>query len=67
MSWTAGFIGLLTIGLLLSVILVSPRMASGEVMLVGVIMVADIVALLLLIADTFNRAVSVELYDNMEL
>ena len=67
MSWTAGFIGLLTILLLVSVFLVSPRMPRGDVMLVGIIMIADIVALLLLIVDTFNRAVSVEFDDEMEL
>ena len=64
MSWTAGFIGLLTVLLLASLILVAPRMPSGDVMLVGVIMFADIVALLLLIADNFNRAVSVEFDDH---
>ena len=66
MSWTTGFIGLLTFGLLLSVILVSPRMLFGDVMLVGIIVFADIVALLVLIVDNFNRAVSVEFYDDME-
>ncbi|MHA2386664.1 MAG: hypothetical protein ACXAEE_10695, partial [Candidatus Thorarchaeota archaeon] len=67
MSWTAGLIGLLTVLLLVSVILVSPRMSSGDVMFVGIVVFADIIALLLLIYDTFNRAVSVEFDDEMEL
>ena len=66
MSWTAGFIGLLTFGLILSVILVFPRMPVGDVMPAGIIMFADIVALLLLIVDTFNRAVSVDIHDDVK-
>ena len=60
MSWTAGLIGLLTVLLLVSVILVSPRMPFGDIVAVGIFLFADIIGLLFLIIDTFDRAVSVE-------
>ncbi|MHA2021818.1 MAG: hypothetical protein ACW96N_08885 [Candidatus Thorarchaeota archaeon] len=55
MSWTAGLVGLATLWLIVSVVLVANRMMLADIILIGGILIADILGLYLLVDDTRRR------------
>jgi hypothetical protein len=56
MSWTAGLIGILTLGLLVSVTLVASRMPLSDIIVSMAILIVDILGLYLLVDDTRRAA-----------
>ncbi len=56
MSWTAGLIGILTLGLLVSVTLVVSRMPLPDIVFSMALLIADILGLYLLVDDTRRTA-----------
>jgi hypothetical protein len=56
MSWTAGLVGILTLWILVSVLLVATRMSLADLVLVGGIMIADILGLCILVDDIRRRS-----------
>jgi len=51
MSWVAGLIGILTLGLIVSVILVASRMTTSDLVVAVALLLVDVVGLYLLIDD----------------
>jgi uncharacterized membrane protein YdcZ (DUF606 family) len=56
MSWIGGLLGVLTLGLLVSVALVIPRMPVTEAIVASMLVIADIAGLYLLVDDTRRRS-----------
>lgn len=59
LSWLTGIIGLITLGLIVSVVAVASRMANTDLVLASTFLIVDIIGLYLLIDDT--RRISQEL------
>ncbi len=55
MSWIAGLIGILTLGLLVSVTLVVSRMSPADIIVAVALLIADILGLYLLVDDTRRK------------
>ena len=51
MRWTIGLIGILTLGLIVSVVLVATRMTQTDLVVASALLIADIIGLYLLIDD----------------
>ncbi|MHA1943376.1 MAG: hypothetical protein ACW96M_03170 [Candidatus Thorarchaeota archaeon] len=60
MSWIAGLIGILTLGLLVSVTLVVSRMTQADIIVAVALLIADILGLYLLVDDTRKKRKSDE-------
>ncbi|MHA2026848.1 MAG: hypothetical protein ACW98U_13195 [Candidatus Thorarchaeota archaeon] len=56
MSWTAGLVGVLTLGLLVSVVIVFPRMVVVEAIVASALVFADVIGLYLLVDDTRKKS-----------
>jgi hypothetical protein len=56
MSWTAGLIGILTLGLIVSVTLVVSRMPLSDIVISMALLIVDILGLYLLVDDTRRTA-----------
>ena len=56
MSWIAGLIGILTLGLLVSVAMVITRMSPADIIVAVALLIADILGLYLLVDDTRRKA-----------
>jgi hypothetical protein len=52
LSWLTGIIGLITLGLIVSVVAVASRMANTDLVLASTFLIVDIIGLYLLIDDT---------------
>jgi len=60
LTWVTGMIGLLTIGLLLTVAIVLSRMEFAEAVLTLAIVAADLIGFFLLAKETWNRKMTIE-------
>jgi hypothetical protein len=60
LSWVACLLGFLTIGLLLIVAIVLPRMAIAEAILASAFVIIDLIGLYLLAKETWNRKMTIE-------
>jgi hypothetical protein len=52
MRWVIGLIGILTLGLIVSVTLVATRMATSDLVVATALLIVDVIGLYLLIDDT---------------
>ncbi|MGY5864339.1 MAG: hypothetical protein RTV41_07025 [Candidatus Thorarchaeota archaeon] len=60
LSWVAGMIGVLTIGLLLTIAIILPRLVFTEAIAVSALVTVDLIGLFLLIRETWNRKMTIE-------
>ena len=60
MSWTAGLLGVLTLGLVVSIAIVIPRMVIAEAVMASALVIADIIGLYLLVDDTRKKTSQID-------
>ena len=60
MTWVARLVAILTLGLLMTVLIILPRLVFVEAIVVGLLVVVDMIGLILLVKEIWNRKMIIE-------
>ena len=60
MTWVARLVAILTLGFLMIVLIILPRLVLVETIVVVLIVIVDIIGLFLLARETWNRKMTIE-------
>jgi len=60
MTWVARLVAILTLGLLMTVLIILPRLVLVEAIFVALLVIVDIIGLFLLARETWNRKMTIE-------